>query len=289
VQPTILLTQGTNERVTPIGRRTRPPARIIQMQSQIAQFTFPLDHKPLFDIGHVFEVAQHVVVGGLFDQICHSVPEFEKLDDSTWSGKLFCDISSCRPFNRLLPSGPSANQGIERLLQIIFTRYANKEYSEGIFVIRGEFGADWFTPILQHPMCILRQQILRRGNSSSDDTSSPSGSKMNPTFDSFVAFYMGPNVSQFCHQFRNVGYVPGFNCWYSPHFIYSRSFSQKQESPLLGRTPTMRPGSAVTENDESSELNAHDFLNDASGDEMDLDVPMEDLSKAASVLCNFTC
>lgn len=148
-----------------------------------------------FDTGYVFEVAQRVI-GGDFDKICHSPTEFQSLQQETWFGRLYCDLSSCRPYSSSSNTSPGQEDlGIEKVLQVIFTRYANKEYNEGIFIIRAEFGADWFTPILQHPNCILRQTI---GHES---------------FDSYVAFYIGPNVSDFCHHFRNVGYLSGFNCW----------------------------------------------------------------------------
>jgi hypothetical protein len=90
--------------------------------------------------------------------------------------------------------------GTERLLQTVFTRFANCEYEEGIIVLRAEFGADWFTPILrnfyfilEHPYVILRHN----GNDQSE----------NGGFNSYVVFYMGKNVKSFCESFKNVGQV----------------------------------------------------------------------------------
>ena len=183
-------------------RTNTPPLVKKRQQSNLS--SFQRAQLP-YDPSHVYEVAQRVVVGNEFDKICHSVNEFEALEQETWFGRLYCDLSGGRPFSHYASSSTGIpQQGIERLLQIVFTRYANKEYREGIFVIRGEFGADWFTPILQHPMCILRQNA-RLGHDQSGQAS----------FDSYVAFYMGPNIANFCQQFRNVGYVPGFNCWYN--------------------------------------------------------------------------
>ena len=176
-----------------------------------------------FDVSHVFEVGQRVVHGGVFDNVCHTIAEFEELEGggshggyasingqdsgSGWSGRVFCNLTAARPYVSL--GGGSSNAasapGIERLLQIIFTRYANNEYSEGIFVIRAEFGADWFTPILQHPCCVLRQHRYLGGGGGAPAA--------NTAFDCYVAFYMGPNVTSFCNHYRNVGYLPGFNCW----------------------------------------------------------------------------
>ncbi|KAJ3304098.1 hypothetical protein HDV03_003084 [Kappamyces sp. JEL0829] len=250
-----------------IQKQRTPPRK------RAASRTIPLvpayKSAPPFDIAHVFEVAQRVVSGQEFDKVCHTVGEFEAMDESSWFGRLFCDLSSSRPIHRTLSMDESGHSsGIERLLQSVFTRFANKDYTEGIFVIRGEFGADWFTPILQHPMCILRQQ-----------TSRTLPIVASPSFDSYVAFYMGPNVAEFCHQFRLVGFVPGFNCW---------SYSQKTESPLMQRSLSLRNSQASEK--EADLLNTQDFLNDEqSGDNMDLEMPMhEDLSVAASVLCNFS-
>jgi hypothetical protein len=194
-------TLDTNEQ-TPPKKRTR-------LRPNVGPYTIP--NEPIygssiltgvqvaksFDSEHVYELARRVTVGQDFDKVCNSADEFEVLEQETWYGRLYCDLSSCLPFSTN-PENEYFN-GIERLLQIIFTRYANKEYTEGIFIIRAEFGADWFTPILQHPICILRHVNSR--------------AKVSASFESYVAFYMGPNVNEFCINFRNVGLIPGFNCW----------------------------------------------------------------------------
>ena len=33
-------------------------------------------------------------------------------------------------------------------------------------------------------------------------------------FDTFIVFYLGPNIKEFCHIFRGLGIVPGVNVWY---------------------------------------------------------------------------
>ena len=40
-------------------------------------------------------------------------------------------------------------------------------------------------------------------------------SKINslPPFESYVAFYVGPNVDAFATSFAAIGSVPGINCW----------------------------------------------------------------------------
>jgi hypothetical protein len=113
-------------------------------------------------------------------------------------------------------------------------------------MIRAEFGADWFTPILQHPYCVLRhtqaptallvpkpkqaptpstsspaRKRAKRGLASSLNSSVAGGTGESeveyegvlPPFESFVMFYLGENVREFCHAFRTVGLVPGINSW----------------------------------------------------------------------------
>lgn len=149
-------------------------------------------HKPLlpFDMATIFEVAKRVVTGLVFDKTCHSVDEFEEYERQKWGGRIFCDLTGSRP-----RSTTTTQSSIESHLQTIFTRFAHSDYIEGVFIIRSEFGADWFTPILQNPVCVLRQTTKE-------------------AFEGFVAFYLGPNEDGFCRQFRNVGYLPGFNCWF---------------------------------------------------------------------------
>ena len=96
--------------------------------------------------------------------------------------------------------------GIERLLQIIFTRYANKEYHEGFFIVNAEFGADWFTPILQQPYVILRHLP-----NTHHDYYSLSNHHI---FRSYVMFYLGPNIKEFIQTLKSVGLIPGQNSWY---------------------------------------------------------------------------
>ncbi|KAJ3318818.1 hypothetical protein HDV06_006999 [Boothiomyces sp. JEL0866] len=146
-----------------------------------------------FDAAYVYELAQRTVTGQEFDKVCKSTAEFNALEQETWYGRIFCDLSSSLPFSTTYNDQET---GIERLLSVIFTRYASKEYNEGIFIIRAEFGADWFTPILQHPICILRHIDPQKNG-----------------FNSYVAFYMGTNVLEFANCFRNVGLIPGFNSW----------------------------------------------------------------------------
>jgi hypothetical protein len=140
--------------------------------------------------------------------------EFNQFEKELWSGNIFANLSDCLPF------GKQQDDGIERYLQQIFTRFANKEYEQGVFVIRAEFGADWFKPIIEQPYCILRHdssESPERGMTTSFDRAQgtpviqPPPSKN--TFDSYVCFYMGPNVFDFVRLFKNCGSIPGYQSW----------------------------------------------------------------------------
>ena len=185
------------------GYMTPEPVVAPQHLQQMLQYTPPKKRLNLsttrkklpFDQEYIYDLAKTVTINNHFDHQTFSSADFNNIEQQEWFGSIYCDLSELKPFNR------NYKDGIERYLQIIFTRYANKQYNEGLFIIRAEFGSDWFTPILQHPFCILRQRL--DWNSGSD-------------FDSFIAFYMGPNEQQFCQYFKNVGFIPGFNIWY--HF-----------------------------------------------------------------------
>ena len=146
-----------------------------------------------FDQEYIYELAKSVTTNNQFDHQSFSASEFLQIEQQEWFGSIYCDLSELKPFSR------NFKDGIERYLQIIFTRYANKLYNEGLFIIRAEFGADWFTPILQHPFCILRQRLEFTAGE----------------YESYIAFYMGVNTEAFCSLFRNVGFIPGYNIWYS--------------------------------------------------------------------------
>jgi hypothetical protein len=151
---------------------------------------------PHIDIFSVFECARRVVDMNGFDIVCHHVDEFLNIEHYGWNGgRIFANLSSAVPFSTRTQTTVDQSRSTERLLQTIFTRFTNKDYSEGIFCICAEFGADWFTPILQQPFCILRQR------------------RVETPFESFVCFYLGPNVQEFSLSFKSVGIVPGINSW----------------------------------------------------------------------------
>ena len=177
------------------------PEPVLPHLQQMSQFTppkkrlaIPTTRKKLpFDQEYIYDLAKTITSNNQFDRKCFSAQDFHSIEQHQgWFGSVYCDLSELKPFSK------NFKDGIERYLQVIFTRYANKQYDEGLFIIRAEFGSDWFTPILQHPFCILRQRLDWNNGLE---------------FDSFVAFYMGPNEQQFCQYFKNVGFIPGFNVW----------------------------------------------------------------------------
>ncbi|KAH6586012.1 hypothetical protein BASA50_000955 [Batrachochytrium salamandrivorans] len=273
---------------------TMGPLRDINM----LQLPFSDSHLP-FQQSTIFELGKEIVLGQHFDIIANSSEEFALIRQQGWFGRVWCDLSSSRPFSTssLGTLGPQAEYtGLERQLQIIFTKFDCNEFVEGLFLIRGEFGADWFTPILQTPYCILRHvtlPCLRRpepqvyvkecpslslgsgGAGPSPESESPNDAVLSssdveglntthttttdtntigtttattttpsvaaadadtlvealpaPTataaatsasklahpssFDSYVVFYLGPNVKDFCIKFSSVGLVSGINSW----------------------------------------------------------------------------
>ncbi|KAI8803882.1 hypothetical protein BJ742DRAFT_906650 [Cladochytrium replicatum] len=182
-----------------------------------------------FDTRLMFELGRAVVPGGEFDLIHNTLERLDTLGcgaeqlQQQWYGRVWINLTSLRPL-ATFPAGLS-DGGLERMLQVIFTKYAHKEFVEGFFLIRAELGADWFTPILQHPYCILRHNWTSPSQSTTQfNTSEPPHSKrqkrspdlpsrMLQSQDSFVVFYLGSAVEEFCSVFRSVGLVPGVNSW----------------------------------------------------------------------------
>ena len=181
----------------------------------------------------IYELGKTVVLGQQFDIIAKSPEEFYMIEQQPWFGRLWCNLSGSRPFSTASNIGHQSiaeNGGLERLLQIIFTKFANKEFVEGLFMIRAEFGADWFTPIIQHPFCIIRHISNVLSTTADLRFASSSDSK----FESYVVFYLGPNVTDFCSVFRSVGLVPGINSWSavptnnSPDFAISNNSTNSE-------------------------------------------------------------
>ena len=192
------------------------------------------------------------VLGGQDFDVVLETSDFLK-SATKWTGNVWADLTSLKPFESLLKesllqqtSSSSTDlfeMSVERALQLIFTKFANREYSEGIFVVKAEVGRDWFTPILQQPHCILRNQLLL--GSSTDYLSSISSitedfqatachspprkkrastlpsmsspalhfSPESPLKFTIAIFYLGENVRQFCATFYTIGLIPGINSW----------------------------------------------------------------------------
>ncbi|KAJ3189690.1 hypothetical protein HK101_008762 [Irineochytrium annulatum] len=181
----------------------------------------------------IFELSKSVVVANQFDMILQCVEDFRAAEPRVWYGRLWANLTSVRPLTTSttysspassIPASQLFEGGLEHLLRIIFTKFANKEFSEGLFLLRAEFGADWFTPILQHPYCILRHtnppgpvMAPQAPPPSKRNKRSSSAANLNvgvpPAFESYVMFYLGPNIKDFCHVFRSIGLVPGINSW----------------------------------------------------------------------------
>ncbi|KAJ3021978.1 hypothetical protein HKX48_007356 [Thoreauomyces humboldtii] len=174
-----------------------------------------------FNDGFIFELSKNVVAHQQFDMVMQTVTDFKSAEQQPWLGRLWCNLSAIRPFSTTQIYGHPANHGasyeggLERLLEVIFTKFANKEFVEGLFLLRAEFGADWFTPILQHPYCILRHNNppMPTGEEEEGSTEPGLASTQQVPYESYVMFYLGPNIKDFCTVFRSVGLVPGINSW----------------------------------------------------------------------------
>ncbi|KAI8915765.1 hypothetical protein EDD86DRAFT_196771 [Gorgonomyces haynaldii] len=207
----------------------------------------------MLDLAVLFELSKTVIPNQRFDIVLHSPKDFVKPDTRAWHGSVWGDLTTLIPFSTQkhkakLEMSPikKGNAGpipifegsVEHMLQLIFTRFETREYQEGLFLLKAEFGADWFTPVLQHPHCVIRQPP-RQNKSSPQDidllnrdlmdnpesllTPEPSPYIANSKKDvdqqpkqveTFVVFYLGPNVKDFCAAFHAIGLIPGVNSWY---------------------------------------------------------------------------
>ncbi|KAI9327043.1 hypothetical protein BDR26DRAFT_876123 [Obelidium mucronatum] len=207
----------------------------------------------------IFELSKEVVLGNQFDMVLQSVEDFQAAENKMWAGRIWSNLASVRPLttSEIYSVPPTLGDssvfegGLEHLLRIIFTKFAAQEFAEGIFLLRAEFGADWFSPILRHPYCILRHtnppapieipitsaNLSQASPLPSESTTTSKRSKrasftasefdgmknrtaaapmtasVQPPFESFVLFYLGPNLKEFCSVFRRVALVPGVNSW----------------------------------------------------------------------------
>lgn len=143
----------------------------------------PFSLDDIFDLGT--QLLHH------FDFVTHSGHEFYLMQQGSFYGKVFACLVDAVPFSTR-PQQVPQHGGIERMLQCVYTRHANGDYSEGLFVIQAEFGADWFAPLLSSPHVIVRQQ-----------SASP-----------YIVMYLGQHTSEFCRLFARVGCIPGVNSWF---------------------------------------------------------------------------
>lgn len=92
-----------------------------------------------------------------------------------------------------------------------------------------------------------------------------------PSFESFIVFYLGPNIRDFCSVFRGLGLVPGVNCWY----VFQEVDSCNRSAVLPVHVPNMNmyyphPYAPLTKSHQGDE----EYLSD------------ERLEEVASVLCD---
>lgn len=196
----------------------------------------------------IFQQARAVIGNRQFDMILDTPGQFQMVENVEWNGCVWANLSGVLPVSTasqlaqahlqsaqldsllLSESVCGYNGGLERMLYIIFTKFARKEFSEGVFLLPSEFGADWFTPLLQNPYCIIRHtpnplpppkdavlvdKLLEKeyGEFLHAFRKQREQRVMGQQFTSFVVFYVGPNVQSFCLAFRGIGTIPGINSW----------------------------------------------------------------------------
>lgn len=167
------------------------------------------------DVSFLKMIGKNVVLGQEFDITIHTWDEFK--DAEEWYGRVWC----CMPDLK--------NDGIEKALQTIFTKFSSKEFAEGLFLIKAEIGADWCTPVLQHPYCVIRHL--------KDQDSSFINNAHYYAFDTYIVFYLGPNMKEFCQIFKTVGLIPGVNSWSAVLPIQVPNFNILQQQAQFSPAP----------------------------------------------------
>jgi hypothetical protein len=173
------------------------------------------------DISLLFDLAKNLTGG--FDFVMDQQTEFQKIRSTNWKGSVWGDFSKRPALSKqpllgntstsLIPIYPNS---IEELLQLCFSRYRNNEYQHGFFLIKAEYGHDWFTPVLLHPHVIIR---IPRSAKVSDTRRF-----LDPN-ESHVLMYLGSRIHEFCSIFYAVGLIAGVNTWLSMLTQVCRSVS----------------------------------------------------------------
>jgi hypothetical protein len=163
------------------------------------------------DLSLIFELAKSVTTR--FDVILHRSEDYKGLDIKPLAGCVWADLTSLKP---LFNSGANEigrcagisiyEHSIQQALHILFNRFQKQNYTQGMFLLKAEYGEDWFTPILQHPHVVLRQPSKWKERSGKQ--SSGKGAH-----EAFVLFYLGNRVNEFCSAFYPIGLIPGVNSW----------------------------------------------------------------------------
>ena len=117
----------------------------------------------------VFELGKNAMTGKAYDTVVQSLSDYASAADVKWKGRLFCNMTMLRSVSTAsLYGGDVAvnalkdyhgfEGGIENVLQLITRKFQNREFTEALFLLRAEFGADWFAAaVLKQPHCIIRE------------------------------------------------------------------------------------------------------------------------------------
>ncbi|OAJ40202.1 hypothetical protein BDEG_23966 [Batrachochytrium dendrobatidis JEL423] len=143
------------------------------------------------DFALIFELSKTVITGERFDLVLHTAKDLHRPEGRQWHGRVWGDLTSLHT-SRVLsctqaplvvgqmniggsvggPGGIASCQqpiyqgSIEQMLQVIFSRFDAGEFSEGVFLVKADYGQEWFSPVLQHPHCVLRHLVPTHSASS---------------------------------------------------------------------------------------------------------------------------
>jgi hypothetical protein len=177
----------------------------------------------MVDLAIIFELSKTIVQR--FDAILYQHKDFANADKRPFRGRIWCDLTNLVAYSSKAIRPTTAIKGtagnipiyegsVEHLLQLIFSRFERGDFQEGMFLVKADYGAEWFTPILQQPHCILRQTTKPKGSPELTPDPSPTWFRKDSAFDSYVLFYLGPRIKEFCATFHPIGLIPGVNSWY---------------------------------------------------------------------------
>ncbi|TPX30605.1 hypothetical protein SmJEL517_g05848 [Synchytrium microbalum] len=188
----------------------------------------------------VFELGKNAMTAKTYDTVLQTMADYTQAETTRWSGRLFANMTMLKPISTASLYGGDAavavlrdyhgfDGGLERILHIVTAKFQAREFTEALFLLKAEFGADWFAKtVLKQPYCVIHHTTppqvngrtgpppAKKQRKSSNLTTILTRVNAIPAFESYVAFYVGPHVEAFTTSFAAIGSVPGANSWTNP-------------------------------------------------------------------------